>query len=192
MVDVFLMGTAGNFDDPKRPMWREPIKAACARLNISCYDPVVPHWDENAHAREVDALKTAKVVIMGITAHTASIASLAESGWAALSALKRKQAFGLYVDTLFLGEGFDATMSQASLDLAEYLLKGKEMRGDELSEASRRARKLVEGHAHELAVQFPELNLFVAPSPRALADWTIETVRQLSNGQLGTSGTSNK
>ncbi|HVO41684.1 MAG TPA: hypothetical protein VMT34_03620, partial [Aggregatilineales bacterium] len=104
----------------------------------------------------------------------------------ALSAVKRKQAFGLYVDTMFLGEGFDASTSQASLDIMEYLLSGKEARADELTDASRRARKLVEGHAQELAKEFPELNMFIAPSPRALRDWTIATVQKMrSAGQIG-------
>jgi hypothetical protein len=188
MVDVFLMGTAGKFDDPKRPMWREPIKEACRKLGISFFDPVVPVWDEDAHQREVDALAGAKVIVMGITAHTASIASLAESGWAALSAVYRKQAFGLYVDTMYLGEGFDASMSQASIDLMQYLLRSKETQSDEITDASRRARKLVEGHAQELAKQFPELNMYIAPSPRALRDWTVETVQKLkAEGLLGNS-----
>src|SRR5215468_4237814 len=136
MADVFLMGTSGKFDDPKRPMWRKPIKAACARMGITFFDPVVPNWDDAAQVHEIEELKVAKVIVMGITAHTASIASLAESGWAALSALKRKQAFGLYVDTMYLGDGFDATMSQASMDLADYLLGRKELKGSELADAS--------------------------------------------------------
>ena len=190
MIDVFLMGTAGSYDDPKRPLWREPIKEACRKLGISCFDPVVPVWNEDAQAHEVEAMVEAKVIVMGITAHTASIASLAESGWAALSAIKRKQAFGLFVDTMFLGEGFDVTMSQASMDIVQYLLNSKET-NDEMTEASRRARKLVEGHAQELAKDFPDLNLFIASSPRALRDWTIETVQRMkAAGEIGNESSS--
>src|SRR5262245_57543721 len=127
MATVFLMGTAGKYDDPNRSQWREPIKAACVKAGISFFDPVVPSYNNAAVKAEVDALRVAGVIVMAITADTAGIASLAESGWAALSAVQRKQAFGIYVDSMFVAEGFDPRLSQASSDLIKYLLgKGKE------------------------------------------------------------------
>ena len=181
MADVFLMGTAGSGDDPQRSAWREPIKAACAQNGITCFDPVVSEWDDDAMRREVKALRTARVIVMAITADTASIASLAESGWVALSALQRKQAFGLYIDAKLSGKGVDARLTQESSTLINILLgRGRARSTAELVEASHRARKLVGGHAQELAVQFPELNLYVAPSLHDLTEWTVATARKLS------------
>lgn len=185
MTDVFLMGTSGNYNDPNRSKWREPIKLACSKAGIACYDPVVPEWNEAAMRAEIDALRTARVIVMAITADTAGIASLAESGWAALSAVQRNQAFGLYVDSEFVAEGFDPRMSQASLDLVKYLLgrakedKNSQQAMNELAEASQRARKLVDGHAHELAKEFPQLNLYVANGLYDLTSWTVETARRM-------------
>ena len=180
MADVFLMGTAGSYDDPNRPKWREPIKQACTKAGISCFDPVVSVWNDDAMRRELEALRTARVIVLAITSDTSGIASLAESGWAALSAVQRKQAFGIYVDIMFIAEGVDPRMSIASKDLVKALLgqiKGDSQQqtpADQIAEASRRARKLVDGHANELAHQFLELDLFVAHSLREFADWTVK------------------
>ena len=94
---------------------------ACTQHGITCFDPVVPNWNDEAMNREVEALRTARIIVMAITADTAGIASLAESGWAALSALARRQAFGLYVDNMFVAEGFNPRVSQDSSSLIEYL-----------------------------------------------------------------------
>src|SRR5437870_4862697 len=103
MVDVFLMGTAGNYNDPNRSLWREPIKTACAKVGIECYDPVVGVWDEETGRREAEALLTARVLVMAITSDTVGVASLAESGWTVCSAMLRRQAVGLYVDPEYKG-----------------------------------------------------------------------------------------
>jgi hypothetical protein len=180
MADVFLMGTAGGLDDPQRSAWREPIKAACAQYGITCYDPVVSEWDDEAMRREVEALRAARVIVMAITADTAGIASLAESGWAALSALQRKQAFGLYIDVKPAGGKFDARMTQESSTLINILFGRIRARSTaELAEASHRARKLVGGHAQELTAQFPELNLYVARNLHDLTEWTVATARKM-------------
>src|SRR5258706_353370 len=154
MADVFLMGTSGKYDDPNRSKWREPIKNACARAGISTFDPVVKDWNEQAMKAELDALRQAKVIVMAVTADTAGIASLAESGWAALSAVQRKQAFGIYVDPVFSAQGGDAMLSQASFDLMKYMHGKSDQHtqsaaetATELADASSRARKLVDGHA---------------------------------------------
>jgi hypothetical protein len=187
MADVFLMGTSGKFDDPNRSKWREPIKNACARAGITTFDPVVRDWNEQAMQAELDALRNAKVIVMAVTADTAGIASLAESGWAALSAVQRRQAFGIYVDPAFAADGGTAMLSQASFDLMKYMhgksdaqKQSPERTANELAEASQRARKLVDGHANELMKQFPELNLYVAHSLYDLSAWTVETAKRMS------------
>jgi hypothetical protein len=173
MVDVFLMGTAGSTTDPGRSRWREPFKEACAKVGIECFDPVVPEWNEAARQREADALRAAKVIVMAITSDTVALGSLAESGWAALSALHRKQAFGLFIDVQFRGEG---VVSTQMVKLENYTGTGP----DTVEEASRRARKLVVSHANHLTQQFPDLNFYVAKSMEDLKLWTVETAKRLS------------
>lgn len=144
---VFLMGTAGN------SRWREPIKAACAAEGISVLDPVVRVWDEEAAHREREALQRAQVIVMAITNETASVGALAESGWAALSALKRGQALGLYVDPDYApqAEGLDG--------------------------GSQRARQLVIQHASHLAQQFPELDIYLAKDLADLQAWVLQVAK---------------
>lgn len=154
MVDIFLMGTVGSSN------WRESFKAACIPLGIHYFDPVVPVWNEEAGKREVAALRSAKIVVMAILPESASIASLAESGWVALSALKRKQSFGLYIDP--------------AVEL------GSDAVSDSMEEASTRARKLVVGHAAALKAQYPRLNLYLAPSLQELEKWAIQTTQRLN------------
>jgi hypothetical protein len=180
MADVFLMGTAGKPDDPQRSAWREPIKAACAQYGITCFDPVVSEWNDEAMRHEIEALREARVIVMAITADTVGIASLAESGWVALSAVQRKQAFGLFVDVKSFGKKFDVRMTQESRRLVNILLgRGRARSTAELIEASHRARKLVDGHAQELSAQFPELNLYMARNLHDLTEWTVATARKL-------------
>lgn len=176
MADVFLMGTAGRADDPHRSPWREPIKIACTKAGITYFDPVVNEWDDEAMRREVEALATARVLVMAVTADTAGVASLAESGWAALSALLRKQSVGLYIDQNFKGEKI--TQSTVMVRLDTLLGRGPET----IEVASRRARKLVNSHATKLATQFPGLNIHVAKDLDELARWTVETAHRMISG----------
>jgi Nucleoside 2-deoxyribosyltransferase like len=173
MVDVFLMGTAGNYNDPNRSKWREPIKAACARLGIECFDPVVPVWNEETGRKEAEALRTARVLVMAITSDTVGVASLAESGWTVLSAILRKQAVGLYVDPEYKGERLNVSTVMARIDT---LING----GTEtIEDASRRARKLVNSHASKLVTQFPDINLYVAKDLTELGKWTVTTAQKM-------------
>jgi hypothetical protein len=181
MVDVFLMGTAGKITDPNRSMWREPFKTACTEHGITFFDPVVSEWNEEAQRREVDALATAKVIVMVITSDTPAIASLAESGWAAMSALQRKQAFGLYIDPQYKGQKITEPTMMVRV---ESMIPGSGQ--DSVDDASRRARKLVNSHATRLSTQFPTLNLYVARSLDELKDWTMDTARKLILAQKKT------
>lgn len=173
MIDVFLMGTAGRLNDPNRSNWREPIKEACAKVGIACFDPVVPVWTEERGKIEVAALQQARVVVMAITPDTAGVGSLSESGWAVLSAFLRKQAVGIYVDPEYNGER--VKQSTFSIQRSELINDGTESIGD----ASRRARKLVNSHARNLTSQFPNLNLFVAQNLQELTAWTVSTAQKL-------------
>ncbi len=177
MVDVFLMGTAGSYNDPNRSMWREPIKAACAKLGLECFDPVVPVWNEESGRAEAEALRHARVLVMAITADTVGVASLAESGWTVLSAILRKQAVGLYVDPEYKGEKLHQSTLMARID--GLINSGAET----IDDASRRARKLVNSHASKLVTQFPDLNLFVAKDLTELGRWTVTTAQKMRQKQ---------
>jgi galactokinase len=162
---IFLMGTVG------KSQWREPIKAACAAEGISVFDPVVPIWDEAASRREAAALQRAQVILMAITAETASVGSLAESGWAALSALKRHQALGLYIDPDYVEQTEPLIGWQIDSPRTD------KRATDTMESASQRARKLVIQHATRLAEQFPELTIYIAKDLADLQDWAIKTAK---------------
>jgi len=175
MVDIFLMGTAGN------SKWREPIKAECTRLGISCFDPVVPQWNEEARKRETEALQTARVVIMAITSETAGIASLAESGWAAVSAMMRGQTFCIYVDPVFGDEDQQGSTGMTGFGgwLSDLFGARRTEKAEEtIDEASRRARKLVISHLTQLKTQYPELKVHMSGSMEGLMKWAIDAVRK--------------
>ena len=174
MADVFLMGTSGSFNDPNRSLWREPIKAECAKWGIECFDPVVPVWNEDYGKIEVEALQKAKVLVMAITSETAGVASLAESGWAVLSALMRRQHVGLYIAPDYQGE--KSTRSTLMVRLEE-LINGNS--GETIEEASRRARKLVNSHATNLLTQFPGLTVYLAKTLEELTTWTVATAKKV-------------
>lgn len=96
-IDVFLMGTAGNRSDPNFDNWREPIIDALSKRGFTAFDPVVDVWDEAADAAEKIAFKEARVLAMAIRVSTEGYGSLAETGWAALSATLQDRPFILCV-----------------------------------------------------------------------------------------------
>jgi hypothetical protein len=168
MVNVFLMGTVGD------SRWREPFKKAFAQQGISFFDPRVATWTEADGRREAEELGRADIVVMAITPDTASIGALAESGWAALSAILRKQAFGLYIDP---------TVN----DLDEPGIPGKGPStalhphpNDNLEEASARARKLTIDHATALHQEHPQADLYLARSLDDLLNWAVSTAQRLA------------
>ncbi|GAB4551802.1 MAG: hypothetical protein OHK0023_19140 [Anaerolineae bacterium] len=173
MTEIFLMGTAGE------SLWREPIKAACDAAGVTYFDPRVKVWNDEAKQRETKALSEAKVVVMAITGETASVASLAESGWAALSALRRGQAFGLYVDP----DVKDQSSGKLTGWLVDTFLGGRE-RADEMETASERARLLVLSHARKLEHQFPQIEFHVAETLADLEEWVIRTAKKRQPPQI--------
>ncbi len=175
MTDIFLMGTSGSYDDPRRSKWREPIKAECDRFGITYFDPVVPVWNEETASHEVEALLTARILVMAITDETPGVASLAESGWAAASALLRGQAVGLFVDPFYRGKRSTISTMAARIDS----IFNNDPNSEIVDEMSRRARTLVTSHARELVNQFPSTTLFIAKDLDELAKWTITTAKKL-------------
>jgi hypothetical protein len=182
MVDVFLMGTAGRASDPNRSLWREPVKAVCAAHGLKCYDPIVPVWNESSLKQEIEAMATARVIVMAITAETPGFGALAESGWAALSASQRKQAFGLYVAPIY--QDPKATTAHTIRRVIDGLLgKAPVFDPETIEGASRRARKLVLGHARMLSQQFPNLALHVAGDLPGLTTWIVSTAQKMGEAR---------
>lgn len=173
MADVFLMGTAGSYNDPNRSMWREPIKAALTGIGVSYFDPVVPTWNEEAAKREAEALATAKILILAVTADTSGVGSLAESGWLVASAMMRDQWVAIWIDTSYEGQ----RLTQGTQAIRRDMLKQKGP--DSIEDASRRARKLVNSHARKLIEQYPKLHLYVARDLNDLKMWTVNTAKQV-------------
>lgn len=176
-ADVFLMGTSGNFYDPNRSMWREPIKSACAKIGVTCFDPVKEQWTEESAKQEADALEKASILVMAITANTAGIASLAESGWTVVSAMLRRQKVGIWIDPSFEGEQIKQSTQMVRLDEMRKQADAA-AKIDSMAEASRRARKLVNSHAGKLAKQYPTI-VYVAKDLRELAEWTVATAKSI-------------
>lgn len=169
MVKVFLMGTVGD------SRWRETFKKAFTERGIGFFDPRVATWTEADSRREVEELGRADIIVMAITPDTASIGALAESGWAALSAVLRKQAFGLYIDPAVNDLDEPGT---AGPDSATALSPHP---NDNLEEASRRARRLTIDHATALHQQYPETSLYLASSLDDLLRWSVATAQHIAS-----------
>jgi len=99
-AQVFLMGTIGGaWSNPNRDCWREyVVQPELDRLNVTYYNPVVEDWSEENAREEAEAIKNAETIVLVITDNHPSIGSLAESGWAILSAIERDQTVIAYID----------------------------------------------------------------------------------------------
>lgn len=76
--------------------WRERyIIPVLNELGVSYYDPMPPSgtWDEELGNREAEMMEHCETIVMHLTPDLPSFASLAETGWGALSATQRKQNF---------------------------------------------------------------------------------------------------
>ena len=98
-AQVFLMGTIGGvWSSPSRDCWREyVIQPELDKLGATYYNPVVEDWSEDNAREEAEAIKNAETIVLVITENHASIGSLAESGWAVLSAIERDQTIIIYI-----------------------------------------------------------------------------------------------
>lgn len=99
-AQVFLMGTIGGaFEDPQRDCWREyAVQPLLDDLGVSYYNPVVSNWTEENAKVEAQVIAQAETIVLVITATHPSIGSLAESGWAVLSAIEREQHIIIFID----------------------------------------------------------------------------------------------
>lgn len=86
---VGLFGTCGG------SKWREEVMEQLKAVGIDYFNPVVPEWTPEDAVLESQHLVKDKVLLFAITGETESYGSLAETGWAALSAERHNQT--LYV-----------------------------------------------------------------------------------------------
>ncbi len=98
-AQVFLMGTiGGSYSDPGRDCWRENVVQPVLRdLGVTYYNPVVENWTEENAREEAESIRAAETIVLVITENHPSLGSLAESGWAVLSAVEREQTIILFI-----------------------------------------------------------------------------------------------
>lgn len=98
-AQVFLMGTIGGaYEDKSRDCWREyEIQPVLHELDVTYFNPVVSNWTDEDAEREARAIAGAETIILVITEASPSLGSLAESGWAVLSAIERDQTIIAYI-----------------------------------------------------------------------------------------------
>lgn len=115
---VGLFGTVGDSD------WRDSVIKRLEAEGVAYFNPVVADWTPEMAEIEAHHLATDRVLLLVITGDTQSFGSLAETGWAALSAEQHGQVVFLVVQ--------------------DY--------GSEPNSDANRARKLVQSHAKEAGV----------------------------------------
>ena len=89
---VGLFGTCGD------SQWRNPVIARLQEAGFEHFNPVVPNWTPECAVAESEHLASDRVLLFVITGETEGIASMAEAGFAALSAHKNGQTFILVVE----------------------------------------------------------------------------------------------
>jgi hypothetical protein len=88
---VGLFGTAGN------STWRDDVIVRLKAAGIAYFNPVVADWTPVHAEIESQHLASDRVILLVITGDTESYGSLAETGWAALSAAKNGQTVLLVI-----------------------------------------------------------------------------------------------
>lgn len=91
MENTKLQSMIGLFGTVGKSRWRDPVIARLEKEGIPYFNPVVEQWTPECAAIEAEHLVTDKVLLFVITGEEESFGSLAETGWAALSALKNGQ-----------------------------------------------------------------------------------------------------
>jgi hypothetical protein len=91
---VGLFGTCGD------SQWRTPVIAKLEAAGIAFFNPQLAPgtWTEACAAIEAEHLATDKVILLVISKETEALGSMAETGFAALSAHKNGQNFILVVE----------------------------------------------------------------------------------------------
>lgn len=82
---IGLFGTVGE------STWRDGVIARLQREGIAYFNPLAPDWTPERAEIEAQHLATDRVLLFMITGEWESYGSLAETGWAALSAAKNGQ-----------------------------------------------------------------------------------------------------
>lgn len=124
--------------------WREEcVIPALEALGVTYYDPTLRGraWTEADGRREAEVMAHAETIVMVFLAGTPAFGGLAETGWAAASALQRGQTFILHVAPGFRW-GVPAWLR---------LLPGARALVAQVEDYGVRARALVVDHARRLA-----------------------------------------
>jgi hypothetical protein len=98
---IGLFGTVGE------STWRDEVIVRLMGEGIAYFNPVVPEWRPEDAERESHHLATDRVILFVITGEWESFGSLAETGWAALSAVKNGQTV-IFVIQDFQGSPWSA------------------------------------------------------------------------------------
>lgn len=107
-----LKNTVGLFGTCGDSKWRDPVIAKLSALGIDTFNPVVPNWTPECAAVEAEHLATDRVLLFAITGETGGFGSLAETGWAALSALRNGQIVVFYIQDTDDGPKSDANRAR--------------------------------------------------------------------------------
>jgi hypothetical protein len=124
--------------------WRERhIIPVLDELGVTYYNPLSPtgKWYKELGEREAEVFEHAETIVMHLTNDTPSFASLAETGWGALSASQRKQNFILSLPK----EEYRHTMPW----WVQFVPPMKNM-GKTIEDYTNRSRFLVDAHARRL------------------------------------------
>lgn len=86
-----LQDVVGLFGTVGQSTWRNDVIAQLEKENIAYFNPVVPEWTAKHADIEAHHMATDRVILFVITSEGKSYGSLAETGWAALTAAKNGQ-----------------------------------------------------------------------------------------------------
>lgn len=86
-----LQDIIGLFGTVAGSNWRDEVMARLDQEDVAYFNPVVPDWTPEFAEIESQHLVTDRVIMVVITGESESYGSLAETGWAALSAMKNGQ-----------------------------------------------------------------------------------------------------
>ncbi len=92
-----LQDVVGLFGTVGQSTWRDEVIARLEKENIAYFNPVVPEWTADHAKMEAHHMATDRVILFVITSEGKSYGSLAETGWAALSAAKNGQTVILVI-----------------------------------------------------------------------------------------------
>jgi len=94
---VELQNVIGLFGTVGGATWRNAVMARLDAEGIAYFNPVVPEWTPAFAQTEARHMATDRVILLVITGEQESYGSLAETGWAALSAAQNGQTFLLVI-----------------------------------------------------------------------------------------------